>query len=229
MLIKSAVLTQASGSIGGMTAQSNKGGLSLRARAVPVNPNTPAQQLVKSIMATLVTRWGNTLSALQRDSWATYAANVPVTNALGTTIHLSGQNMFIRSNVPRLQVGLSVKDAAPVVFNLGALTSPILVTASAAAQNLVFQFTNSDPWAIATGGALLVYAARQQGPGINFFKGPYQFAGRVNGAGTPPTSPATVSMPFAMGVANRLFCRMIATAPDGRLSAEWFGGIVITT
>ena len=106
MLFKSALITQASGSIGGMTASRNKGGAYFRARALPTNPNTPEQQAVRGYLGTLANLWTNVLTPANRVLWDFYAFNVPVINAVGDSIQLTGQQMYIRANVPRLQAGL---------------------------------------------------------------------------------------------------------------------------
>ena len=90
MKIKSAIITQASGSVGGFTAAHNQGGLYLRARSIPVNPQTPAQNLVRSFFGGLATRWRQTLTEQQREFWTIYGTTVEYTNPLGDLIRLSG-------------------------------------------------------------------------------------------------------------------------------------------
>lgn len=226
MLIKSALLTQASGSTGGMTASHNRGGMYLRSRAIPTNPNTGRQVVVRGILSALVVAWNNTLTPTQRENWNTYATNTPVVNVLGDSKNLSGINMYCRCNVPRIQAGLARIDNAPTTFNLGAMTNPTLVSATAGTGIVVVSFTNTDAWATATGGALLIYLSRPQNAGVNFFRGPYAYAGRVNGLVVPPTSPANITAPFPFTAGSRVFARIRASLADGRLTADWFGGVV---
>lgn len=225
MLIKSALMTQASGSIGGLTASRNSAGMYLRGRAMPVDPNSPQQQVMKAAMGQLVTAW-MALTAAQRNAWTTYAANVAMTNPLGATIHLSGQNQFVRSNMPRVQAGLAVINAAPTTFNLSSLSALTLASATAGTGLLSVNFTNSDTWAGTTGGALLFYISRPQPASINFFKGPYNYSGRINGALVPPTTPQNIVCPYPFTAGARLFVRAQATTADGRLTSDWRGGIV---
>lgn len=220
MKFLSALVTQASGSLGGITASHNAGGQYFRSRVTPTDPSTAQQGVIRNLMANLSNLWVNVLTAAERTDWDTYAANVPLTNTLGQQINVSGLNMFTRSNIYRIQNGLGPIVAAPVVFDLGSYTAAS-ITAAAATQLISVTFTNTDAWAAATGGALGVYASRPQNPSKNFFKGPYRLAGTILGdTTTPPTSPATVTAPFTLALGQKLFVRVNACRADGRLATQ---------
>lgn len=224
MLIKSGLMTQASGSLGGLTASHNKGGLYLRARTVPTNPNTTFQQEIRGFMSTLTSLWGNTLTALQREAWATYAAAMEIVNPLGDDRTLTGLNHYVRSNVPRLQAGLPRVDDGPTTFNLGDFTQPTAIAGDATLNNIDFAFTTTDDWAGEDDAAMLVRGSREQPPTINFFKGPYRYADKVDGDGvTPPTSPAALGSAFNLTAGNLVFVTFAVTRADGRLSAPFRG------
>lgn len=219
MKFKSALVTAASGSIGGLTASHNRGGQYLRARTIPTNPGSAAQVALRAIFGGLSIAW-QTLTDLQREAWTTYAIAVPVTDPLGDSMFLTGHQMYVRCNTQRVQAGLARVDDGPVEFSLAAL-SPVSVLASEATQTLLIVFDNTDGWAIIDDGALLLYPSRQKAPTINFFKGPYRFAGTVLGnTALPPTSPdTTIAVPFEVTEGNKIFARVVAVEPDGRISA----------
>jgi hypothetical protein len=220
MLFKGTIIGPASGSIAGIVASHNTSGQYMRNRTVPTNPNSIFQQAVRNAMSVLVAAWSNTLTAAERTAWATYAANVPVLNRLGDPINLSGLNMYLRGNISRLQAGLARQDTAPTVMSLNELTSPGVSIASSTTASVAY--TNTDSWAITTGGALLLFASREQSPTINFFKGPYRFAGLVLGnTATPPTSPEVITLPFTVATGNQVFFRAVAITADGRQSADF--------
>lgn len=215
-----------SGSLGGITFSHNRGGAYMRVRATPTNPNTVQQQAVRSAMASLATRWNDILSAAQRAAWDTYAFNVPLPNALGDPVNVGGVGMFMRSNVPRIQVALPIVDDGPTLFNLGEMGTPTILSVTATTNIASIGFVDTDEWVDEDDSALLIYNGRSQNPGINFFKGPYQFADKVVGdAITPPTTPAAIGLKFVSVVGNNTFLRIRVTRADGRLSAEFRGGI----
>ena len=226
MKFTSATMTKASGSAGGVTASRNKGGMYLRGRANPINRNTAPQQAIRSYVAALATAWQSTLTAAQRAAWATYAANVTKVDSLGASINVSGNNWFLGNNVPRLQGGYAVVDPGPTTFNTSSLTPPV-GSYSIAAGHLSIAFTNTDQWATAVGGALLVYISQQQNPTINFFKGPFLFLGSVAGALVAPTSPKTLVVTPVPTLGNLLYVRYVATTADGRLTASYIQQVVV--
>jgi hypothetical protein len=219
MKIKSAVLTQASGSIGGMTASHNRGGLYLRSRVIPTNPNSTFQQAVRGFVATLTSAWNNVLTPTQRTMWDIYAENVPMPDALGEPRNIGGLAMYVRSNVPRLQAGLPRVDDGPTTYNLGEFTNPSMGSGSEATQQVTVTYDNTDAWANEDDAALLVALSRGQNPGINYFKGPYRYVGMVEGDSVaPPAGTYLAGFPFAIVQGQKVFGQMRITRADGRLS-----------
>jgi hypothetical protein len=217
MLFKSPVFAQASGSIAGMVFSHNRGGQYVRSRATPTDPATALQVEVRSAMTSLAVRWIETLTTAQRDAWATYASNVEMTNRVGDAVFLTGQQHYLRSNIPRVQLGLDSVDDGPTVFDLGELTPPTL--AAQAPSNLTLSFTDTDDWVDETDSHLLFYSSKQQNPTINYFKGPFRFADRVDGDDSvPPTSPVPIASPTALTEGNFVFSRTRVSRVDGRLS-----------
>lgn len=225
MLILSNLISKASGSVGGITASHNKGGMYLRARATPTNPNTTFQQNARNAMKSLTSDWSNTLTQAQRDAWAVYAANQPFTNRLGESKNIPPHSLYVRCNSPRSQNGLAVIDDAPTTYTLPTFTVTS-VSASEATQLITVAFASGDAWED-DGGALLVQASRPQSVGINSFTGPYRIADSIDGNAIPPTSPQTVAVPFPVVEDQKLFLRISATNPDGRLSSAQFFDLIV--
>lgn len=225
MKFKSAVLTQVSGSVGGATFAHNRSGLYIRARSIPVNPNTPEQQATRQALAAAATRWTEVLTPAQRAAWNVYATNVNWINPLGDVVHLTGQQMYCRSTAARTALGLDPVDAGPIIYDTGTFTFPTC-TASEATQLVSVAFDNTDDWAGEVGGAMGIYASRPYSPSVNFFRGPYQHAGQVLGAVVPPVSPSTFPAPFAFAAGQRLqiFGRVVRA--DGRASFPFRAGII---
>lgn len=227
MKFKSQLVTQVSGSVGGLVGSHNAGGMYFRARSIPVNPNTAEQQAVRSILAGLAAAWTTELTSDQRAAWENYAAAVPITDSLGEPRFISGLSHYVRSNVPRLQAAVARVDDGPVIYTLPSL-SPVGATPDASDDDADVTFDNGDSWATAVGGYLLLYASRPQGAGINYFKGPYRYMGKVAGAVVPPTSPATIALPFPVAEGDQVFFLARSSQVDGGLSSPFrFRGVAV--
>lgn len=185
MKFKSALITQASGSIGGMTASRNRGGMYFRSRSIPTDTATDRQNVMRAELGGLVQAWNQALDDGQREAWRLYGQQTPATNVFGDQIQLSGQQQFIRSNAARMQAiasplntsdyGTARVDNAPTLFNTGSPVDAItLFELDAAGEELSI----SANFASATDelGLVLVYVGAPQNPGKNYFRGPYQLA-----------------------------------------------------
>lgn len=214
-LFKSQIVTQASGSVGGVTMSRAKGGMYLRARSMPVNPNSPYQAAVRAAQGLLAQRWQTTLTDVQRSGWEIYAANVSRKNRLGDVIHLSGIAMFTRCNVPRIQAGLSIVDDGPSNFTVGDPPTGLFVVFEEVEGENEMR-VNYDAL-IPTTGSVLFYISRPISPTVRYFKGPFRYNGFASGAGgSKVVSAANLALPLTVG--NDVVVRARAAYVDGRLS-----------
>lgn len=212
----------ASGSVAGTTYSRNRFGSYAKRKSTPVNPNTTFQNAVRSAFSTLAARW-STLTAPQRSAWQTYSNSVPRSDTFGQPIVIDGRQMYIGCNSLRLQAGLSIVDAGPTILTLPGLTLP--VPTITAGDPISLAFTGTDDWANEVGGALLLYTTDAKSPQTNYCKGPYRYAGKVAGAATPPTSPATVAAPHVYTAGQKIFWKAVAVMADGRQSAASYGSV----
>jgi hypothetical protein len=214
----SALLTAASGKVRGLVASHNKGGTYFRGKTIPVNPNSAGQVLARSRVSTLQARFRLTLTAAQKAAWAVYAANVNVIDRLGNSVLLTAQNWYVKANSIRMQGSFPVADAAPTTFSLSTL-SPLAATVTASTTNLLMSWVNVDDWQGATTTAgVNIYASRPQNATINYFTGPYAFAGTIRS--TAASGTVGLALPFVAGpVGTKIFIRAVATAVDGRPSS----------
>jgi len=233
MKFKGSFLTDASGSIDGITASHNRGGKYIRARSIPVNPSSEFQQAVRNATSLLTSRWTGVVTEDQRAAWAVYAFNVPLPDAFGDPRSIPPLAMYNRCNVPRLQADpigtdLPIVDDGPTDFTLGTFSEPSITGISAGTQLLSLAFDTGDDWVGEASAGMLVYLSRPQSVGINFFKGPYRFAAAILGDNiTPPTSPVDIAVPFPVVAGQKLFAQIRVTRADGRLSsAQRFTAIV---
>lgn len=234
MKFKSEVMTQASGSIGGVTYAHNSAGMYRRARSIPTNPNTNPQQSVRMTMAELSTAWA-TLTNAQREGWAAWASANPITGVFGDPLTLSGQQMYIRLNAARMVsstvasiTALARVDDPPLTGGMATFTPFVFTGVSGSQASVSLAYDNTDAWANEDEGALLAYSGLVVSGGRTFYKGPYQFTARADGDGvTPPTSPLSVSNIFFAGgdPGEKMAIRARVVRADGRISA-WQSAVV---
>lgn len=228
MRYKTGVLGPASGSVGGWTFSHNAGGAYVRVRTTPTNPNTSFQQTVRALVSSLVNHWANTLTAVQRAAWDTYAANVPLPDVFGDPRYRTGINQYIRSNTPRLQAGYGRVDDGPTVFNLGEYTQPTFAL-DQATQQLTMTFNDTDDWCGEDSSAMYLYHGDAKAPTINFFKGPFRYGDTIAGSvGSPPASPIVRSYIFQVVTGAKYYIRANVTRADGRLGSPTIGFCIAT-
>ena len=220
MKFKSAVYSQASGSIGGQTFSHNKGGMYVRSRGLVKQTNTPAQQAVKSALSSLTSAWNDTLNAGNRASWNTYAKNTPLLNTLGDSRQVSGLNLFLRYNVPNLQTGGALLTTGPSINNLGAFTPPTSLRSGTLADTFQFNVNLDDPWTDVPGSKMLVFVSRAQNATITYFKGPFQYVGQVPASAV--TSAILLGNPYGLSYVSgaQYFVRTEVAYGDGRLTSD---------
>lgn len=229
----SQVYTAVSGSVNGLTYSRNRYGMYTRGRATPVNPQSTRQTAVRTAFAAMVVYWSETLTAAERAAWDTYAANTPVTDALGQTQYLTGQSMFIRANSIRQRLGLSIIDAAPTSYDLGEPpTNVVSVTVAGGILTLTFDVGGAGTSTTAT---KLVRIGVAQNAGRTFFAGPYQLA--ITGSCAAAVSQLVMAPTLAgadwladyqPSVADRIPFDIRFLYDDGRLSVAHREIITIT-
>lgn len=192
--------------------------MTVRSRSTPTNPDTARQRTIKYALARLSPYWGDLLTSARRDAWNLYGANVTMLNALGQPFHLTGQNHFLRANIPRIQSGISVLEIAPTVFDLGTFTAPTIDTAVVAIQRIDIGFDNTDDWANHATGHMLGYVGRPTNPGRSYFGGPYRFGDVLDGNPVPPASPFLITSPYPFDFNQLLWIFIRIIQADGRLS-----------
>jgi len=212
-----------SGKLGGTVFAHNKGGPYARNLVIPTDQNSDRQSAIRQIMSDLMSHWNDNLTVLQREAWATYAANVTILNRFGDPITIPGISWFAGCNVQRVNVPLDRIDDAPIIFNRGVGDDLIDVSASEATQQFSVSFNAGLDWVDEDQSALLVYASRPQNPSMEFFKGPYRLAGFIEGDGVaPPASPQVLDSPFPFVEGQKIFYRFVITRADARYTPSMF-------
>ena len=212
------VTTFASGTLGDTIHSRNASGPYTRPFVVPTDPNTQRQARIRAKFSLISQQWAATLAKDQRAAWATYAAHVQVPSVSGRPQFLTGQQMFIRCNMPRPQpVAFSIRDA-PVIFNHGEFSTPTVETVQFVDLILVL-FTGDHAWQNQDGSQMLVQVSDGQSAGTKFFAAPFRFAGAIPGSSiNPPVGGQTLFDPFVPHADGPRWARVRISFSDGRLS-----------
>ena len=210
---------QRSGSLGGTVYSRNRYGAYIRARSIPVNPNTDRQVAVRNVLRNLSIAWENVLSPEERAKWDEYAANVVWKNRLGDSVKLTGASHYLRSNLPYFLAFATTLAKAPDIFNLAASEAQLRVTAAESVQAIVVAFDDSAEWCSEDGAYQVAYMGLPQNANIKFFGGPYRKMQIIAGSSTTPAT-SNVEMPAAFPIAEgqRVWVRTRIGRADGRLS-----------
>jgi hypothetical protein len=179
MQYKSALMTTASGSVGGFTATRNRfAALVGRARVKPVNPRSNYQRVVRTVLNNMAIRW-KYLTAAQRTSWKAYADATPYTGRLGDSIVLTPEDFYVAT-------GGVVLSAIPVYdianFNLppsmpGLFPSPtMIITPPPSGTGFSIRLYNNSTTETCR---FILDISPPVSPGKNFFTGPWDSVNKV--------------------------------------------------
>ena len=220
-------VVQMSGSIAGTCFARNSSGNYARARTKPVNPSSALQVARRTTMAYLTEYWHETSTPVQRTAWATYANGVTMKNRLGESIKLSGFNHFLRVNTVRQMTGLALCPDGPLVLSLPDKDPLFAVAGSVATQLLSITWDPTLPWKLIAASAMTIQMGRPQLPTRNFFRGPWNYAGKIT---VSDTSPKTFPAPFTLILGQKIWCyARIATGPtDSRLSEAFSDDAIVS-
>jgi hypothetical protein len=237
MLLKfGSIVTDASGSVAGLTIARNRGGAYARARTSPIQPNSTRQAAIRGIFAAAINSWTNLLSVGQRQMWEAYASAVPYTNAFGETRYYSGQQRYSQCYIAAVNAGRSVSSVAqaPTTYTEaeGIVISNMAITESAATPDSSAVVSNTlAPSAPTAGDTLLIHFGAPVTAATNFFKGPFRFAGSADFVSGTTYPDATLADPFGRTMASglRVPCKFRILQVDNRISPETMGILTVAT
>lgn len=170
-----------SGSVGGTVYSRNRGGAYIRNRAIPVDPNSDAQQNVRAILASQSQAFSD-LTDAQRAAWENWASQNPVINALGNSILLSGHQAFVQLN-SRLDLDDQTVLSAPPIINAPMALDTLVLSADIGTGTFDVTFTATP---LAAGVELWLLAAVINSPGITYIRNRLRFIGTSAAAETSP-------------------------------------------
>jgi len=209
-----------SGSIAGETASRNRYGQYCRTRAIPVNPNSTAQGVVRARLALNSSVW-RTLTGAQRAGWSDLGLMMQRTDSLGQTINLTGQQAYCSVNNERLAAGDAVLADAPALSTPGAL-STATITLTTASFSIAYTVTP-----LAANTKLFIFVSPQRSAGRGFESDYRLLAVTAAAAASPHNALAAYTAKFGVPVlGNRIFL-CLQTYFNGFLSGPLYTSAVV--
>lgn len=153
---------QLSGTLGNTVASHNRNGSYLRARVVPVNPNTARQTLFRNNVQELAQLW-KTCTAAQQNAWRSLGDQMERLNPQGQTYTLSGFQAFMSNNQNRRLLSIADTLVAPAMPTVDVLTSMTLTYITIGGFDVAYT-----PTPLGAEEHLVVFATGPKSPGVNF-------------------------------------------------------------
>lgn len=187
-----------SGSIADRTHSHNRAGQYTRNRRSPVQPiGTGRRAFIRSAFAAASAAW-TALTSVQQEAWISFAADHPITDALGQTITLTGHQMFVAVGTNLQNVGSALPTTPPSTLALPSVSGANVVASVASGFTL-------GGYEGVTGDFVTVAFSKQMSPGRRFNKTFWQPLGS-DGVLAADGEPATLGS----GIYTAEFGTMIA-------------------
>ena len=192
-----------SGSQANTTASHNRAGQYYRNRRSPVQPvGSGRRAFIRTSFGAASSAWAS-LSVVNQAGWTSYAASHPITDSLGQSITLTGQQMFVACATQLLNCGSTIPSAPPGSGTVYSVGTPTFTVVSAGAITLT-------PGGLGAASDFFLYAfSAPVSGGVSFMKTFWQ-AGHVAGNSTTAIV-ATTAYHNQFGtpaVGQRVFCKV---------------------
>jgi hypothetical protein len=166
---------------------------------------------VRARLSSLSANW-KALTVLQRDGWNDLASQLPITDALGQTIYVSGFQRYVGTNLIRLNDGLAQIADAP------ALPAPTAVPVFTLVADTTGVLTVTYTGAV-TGELASVFATGQHSVGRNYVSDfRWMVVGTLNSTPAPITAGSAWVAKFGTPLeGNQIAARVDRASEDGLL------------
>jgi hypothetical protein len=170
-----AMMTDASGKLGGQVFAKNRGGAYIRTKTTPLNPQTTAQMSIRGIFASISTAWSQ-LTESQRATWNNFVSDYARTDVFGDLRNPSGKNLF-----QRLNQNLSISSQALIDVCTTPSEVPFagLTASTVEVQGELFEVSGGGD---TTGSKMVFWATPQLSQGTKFVKNKLRQIAVVDGS-----------------------------------------------
>ena len=122
LVVSGAMISVASGKVGGVVFARNRGGAYVRSYAIPTRVTSDLAQSFKAAFAAASQAYAN-LTTAQIAAWDQYGQENPVSNRIGQLITLKGQSWFVGCNSRLILAGETQISVPPI------LAAPVIAVA----------------------------------------------------------------------------------------------------
>ena len=219
------LFSQMVGSVGGTTYFFNRyASICMRSRVTPTDPNTPAQQTVRTRMSAAVSAWQG-LSNAQREGWKGFADYTPWVNSLGQDCRLSAINMYLAIRLAALQIVPTIPstdfDSPPCTPGLFPQCRIGITPCTSGVMQVGFKVTisNTHPTSTIRVG---IHLSTAQNTTINFWKGPYDSSAYAISIPVPPTFGTSIDFTrLTRDMRYFLKFRVLDVTNNNHVSSPW--------
>lgn len=209
-----------SGSVGGVTSSRNRFGQYRRTRAVPVNPNSTKQGVVRARLSANAAAW-RTLTDAQRSGWSDLGNSMTRTDSLGQSYNLTGFQAYCSVNNNLDASGDAAVADAPALGTPDALLT-MTITLTAASFSVAYT-----PTPLGAAARLFVFASPQRSAGRNFEGDRRLIFVSAAAAASPANVLAAYTARFGVPVVgNRIFLALVVV-DGGFESGPLLGSAVV--
>lgn len=171
----------------------------MRTRAIPVNPNTTQQGVVRARMSANAAAW-RTLTNAQRAGWSDLGASMTRSDSLGSSYTFNGFMAFCSVNNNQVMAGNATLTDAPALVTPATILTAV-ITLTAAALSVAYTVTP-----LAAGARLCSFVSPQRSAGRNFEADYRLLAVSAAAAASPANLYAAYVAKFGLPiVGNRIF------------------------
>lgn len=203
-----------SGSHSGVTASRNRSGQYYRRKAIPVNPKSSFQGVVRDRLSINASTW-RTITANQRAGWKSLGQDINRSDSIGQSHSLTGFNCYQSVNQNRLAAGDAALTDAPLVSTPAPPTT-LTITLTSAALSIAYTATP-----LAAGTRLFIYASGPQSAGRSFNKNVKLIAVTAAAAASPANIFAAYSARYGVPITGSQVFFVVKTYFNGFLSGPF--------
>lgn len=212
-----------SGSYAGVTSSHNRAGQYVRNRRTPTNAPTARRTSIRTAFAAAASGYA-ALTPTQQASWIAAAAGHPITDSLGQSITLTGQQLYVSVNTALANAGGTVVTSPPSTFAVFSATGSTGTFSVATGLALTLSGHGT------AGDFLLTSFSKPQSGGVSFNKTYSQYHVNAGNATTYTLTTAVYGAAFGTpAVGQKVFVKLTPVSSLGVTGTPLVLPIVVTT